>query len=249
MEKQQGIRQKSMVRKIVITILLATTIHAAAAAQTKKISVGAGIGIQGISVGLATKLNGNLQLRADITGHVNIPIEFTYEPFHIPVKIETGKYKALNILLDYFTKKGKPFYLTAGMAIGNGYVAKTYNTSPFLKQADWEKELIIVDGTMITTDDKGIVSAKVRTNAPMPYAGCGIEKKVFRNKARIQADFGILYSGGFTIWTKGKTLQDLQTERNVQIKSGDVFSIDKRMIDTIGRIPVIPTVKMTIYIN
>lgn len=221
------------------------------------VSLGVGVGLDGVSLQAAAPIGSILQLR--LGGSYMPPIGYSFTAKNI--EFQPGEtidldlraqacMRAFNAMLDLFPGKETTFRFSFGMFAGPGTLVTLFNTKPYLEESEWGNEGIQIGDTFISTDDKGISRINADVAKVMPYFGIGAGRAVNANKAvSFCFDLGVCYSGGIGIWTHGTNTKTWKDDY-IRITSTDIKNFggdDMGIIDKLGNIPVLPLMKFSLF--
>ena len=241
-----------------ISILLAgaaiVAFSATASAQVANhLALGVGVGFDGVSLEAGLPLGSHFQVRAggaytppagrdfQITGVEYEPGEFIDLDLH-----GQFAFRGFNMMVDMFPSAKSRFRFTVGMYAGPGHIVSVHNNTPYLDEEDWGTAGITIGDTFITTDDTGVSRANLDVNKVMPYLGIGGGRAACKSGVNFLFDFGACYSGGLKVCTHGQNLRTGE-DSYVRISSADVDNRDEGVIDILGKIPVLPMMRFSLF--
>ena len=229
----------------------------------KHAALGVTAGLDGIGIEAATALGDHFQLRA---GYALMP--FTYSKnlnlgtgtvigqkrdfSNIPVTVKMWYGGNGNLMADWFPGDGS-FHLTAGLFAGSGKLLKgDVDVTRVIKSDEWGRVAVAFDnGVSFSTDVNGIAHADAVVLKVMPYVGIGLGHAVGNGPVSFSLDLGALITGGAKpqVYNYVKNTMDSSNPvESTQLTSAMVNNKDKGWIDTIGKIPVFPMLKVNVFV-
>ena len=201
-------------------ILLLLVLACALPARAQYLSLGAGVGTDGISVELGARLGGHLQLRTGYgfaTGLVGATINGISVPEHpgdpsgkqvaTPMTVKLGMNEG-RVLFDIFPGSSD-FHISVGAHMGSPRVARG-----ILKglPADYNTAGLIVDGYLVKATG-GVLEAALCGKglgtdrfAVKPYAGVGYGRAIQKKSpVSFSVDLGVQYQGKLFFQAQGET--------------------------------------------
>ena len=172
---------------------------------------------------------------------------------NIPINAALWKGGLGKVLLDIYPDKGIPFRFVAGAFFGNGkLIGATMDMSNAIPEKYYRMGLGI-NQISFSTDEKGVANADAMVNKVLPYLGLGFGR-CMQPKKRVTFSFelGVVYTGGIK-----PTLYDYSNPAQVQtsvVTSKDLImddgkQLDKGIIDKVSGIPVLPMMKLGLYVR
>ena len=257
----------------ILASLLAISVFSVRAQEDKQIfnhlAVAPTIGFDGIGAEAITTLTPYVQV------HAGIAMMLPYIPVNgssikaIPETIDiNGNVRQLrnnisavaslnsvsgNILFDIFPGKTTPFHFTVGLYISDPKLfAVDVDASKVLKQDEYASYYIQLNQnnpqTRISSDAKGHIKADLSYWTVRPYFGIGFGRGL-RSDKRVSTtvDLGVVYAGNPKVQSYDYTLS--AEGKPVVFTSAMLDNKDKGIIDIVSKIPVLPVVKVNIYIR
>jgi len=181
----------------------------------------------------------------------------------------SGKLPGSGSLLLDFHPGGKSFHLTAGIFYGSSDFARMYNTRALPESYRNFGVAYHADGDMssskfytIQTDDRGFLSAALKSGAVRPFVGLGFGSAIPRKRVGLIFDFGVEYTGGLELHTDALNLYGdvvdipittagvMKTVYEMRGSSSERF-YDKYFdyIDELRELPVLPVARVSIFVK
>ena len=202
-------------------LLLLLVLSCVLPARAQKMSLGAGVGTDGVSVELAAALGGHVQMRAGYgfaTGLVGVTVNKISVPEHpgdpsgpsvaTPMTVKLGMNEG-RLLFDFFPGSGD-FHITAGAHLGSPCFARG-----ILKglPSDYNTAGLYVDGYLVKATN-GVLEAALcgkgfGTNAfaVKPYLGVGYGRPIKKSsRVSFSVDLGAQYQGKPFFKAQGETV-------------------------------------------
>ncbi len=230
-------------------------------------AAGVTVGIDGFGFEMATTMSPYVQVRG---GYSIFP--YTYKRtesfslalkgkgsernYEIPIGITIFKGGSGKLLFDIFPGKNTDFHFTLGAYTGFGKLGYAYgDCTNYLDEYEYANLEVDFNGISVTTDQKGyaIIDAKAKTGSFIPYAGLGFGRTVRPgSRVRVSFDLGALITGGLKFQTYN--FHDSPKGRAIPITSASLADdngnlADDGLIDKFSKFPVIPMLKLNIFIN
>lgn len=229
---------------------------AASAQYFDHLALGAGLGLDGISLQAAAPVGDFVQLR--IGGSYMPPFgykgnikDFQYQPGEtLSLGIDArANIKSFNAMVDLFPGRQTPFHFTVGLFAGPGTLVSTILT-PETEDKDWAESGIRIGDVMVLTDRDGAAKINVGVNKVLPYLGIGTGRAADKSKfVSFCFDLGVCYSGGLGLYTYGTNIKTGQ-EEYIRITSNDFKehdADDRGIVDKLYGIPVVPMLKFSLF--
>jgi len=250
---------KRLFSVILISAALLGASFTSGAQYFNHLSLGIGAGIDGASVQLGVPVGPLLQIRAGASYMPQFGIPYTISNVHFEgntygdVDLKGSlAFKSVNAMLDFFPGRKTKFHLTAGIYyspefFGNGTWAVAVGSSDKLgpHEGIWIGENYEY---YVQSDEDAKVTGYLRTKQFLPYFGIGSGRPVGLNSAvSFLFDMGVCYLGseGFGAYTEAYR-NGIQKEM-IRVTSADVENRDKGLIDLVGKIPVMPILKFSLF--
>ena len=158
-----------------------------------------------------------------------------------------------NLLFDIFPGKTTSFHFTAGLYFADPkLIAVDVDASKVLKQDEYARYAIELNNqdpqSRISSDAQGHIKADLSYNVVRPYFGIGFGRGI-RSDKRVSTtvDLGVVYAGNPKLQSYDYTRVD--GGRPVVITSEMLQNKDNGIIDKFCKIPILPVVKVNIYIR
>ena len=242
---------------LVAAVLTALPSTRASAQYFDHLALGLSVGVDGFGLELAAPIGNQFQMRA---GYACLPPMWKpHAVFHlapnrdreaVDVDIEAEVlFHNANLLFDWHPA-GKGFFFTAGAYAGPGKVITLRNRNTFLDEVDWGTSGVVIDNTLVTSDDKGNVSIDLKVWPVRPYVGFGYGTPVRADKrVGFNVELGTCFTGGYKVYAKGKDLDTGDDGVVTRVTSASVNNEDKGIIDKMAKFPIIPMLKAGIFIR
>lgn len=218
------------------------------------LSVGVTAGTPGIGFDVAAPIGNYVQVRAGVAfmpsikfgtdlDVVEIPSDFTGKyPETVEVEAKVG-FTNGKLLFDVFPFKSSSFHITAGAYFGSSAIIKAYNKEDGLLQdiADYNathpgQEIGYELGDyLLTPDDKGNISAEIKTASFKPYVGLGFGRAVPKKRIGFMFEAGVQFWGSPKLYCNGDRL----TEEDFNGEDGGLMK-------TLSKITVYPVINFRI---
>lgn len=253
--------------------LLAVSVFSLRAQEDKQIfnhlAVAPTIGFDGIGAEAITTLTPYVQV------HAGLSMMLPYIPVNgssiksIPETIDingnqrqlrnnisaVGSFNSIsgNLLFDIFPSKNTSFHFTVGLYFADPKLfAVDIDASKVLKQDEYASYYIQLNENMpesrISSDAKGHIKADLTYNVVRPYFGIGFGRGIrFDKRVSTTVDLGVVYAGNPKIQSYDYTLNP--DGKPVVLTSEMLDNKDKGFINAFSKIPVLPVVKVNIYIR
>ncbi len=250
-------------KKTILLCLAVILLSANAGAQVfNRLSVGAGVGTDGLSIELATPIGSHVDLRAGYgaavglvgvkIGGLNIP-EHPGDPnsrnVEVPLKINLGMNDA-RLLFNIYPSAHKGFHFTVGAYLGSPcFVRGKLIDLP----ADYSSVGIDVDGYLVRAD-QGVLATELCAPglgsgnfAVKPYLGIGFGRAVSpEGRVSFSIDLGAQYQGKIGLWAEGEGL----TGRVKKVQLGDEIEEFAEIMDTASKYANFwPTLNFRLYVK
>ena len=252
-----------------LAALAVSLLSLSASAQDKQlfnhVALGVSAGIDGIGVEAILPASPYLQIRG---GYSYFPYSYknnvnlgTYQfndgttanLNNIPLNAAIWKGGLGKVLLDIYPSRAIPFRFVAGAFFGSGkLVGGSMDFSKAIPQ-DYYQMGIGMNGISFSTDKDGIAYADAAVMKVLPYLGLGFGRGLDpKKRVTFSFELGVVYSGGIK-----PTLYDYSDPTTVQtsvISSKDLVmddgkQLDKGIIDKVSGIPVLPMMKLGLYVR
>lgn len=270
MNKKIGPMKKTFA---ILTALLAISVFSVRAQEDKQmfnhLAVAPTIGFDGIGAEAITTITPYLQLHAGIAMMLPyIPINgssIKAIPETIDIKGNTRQLRnnisavaslnsvSGNLLFDIFPGKNTSFHFTVGLYFADPkLLAVDVDASKVLKQDEYASYYLQLNEndpkTRISSDKEGHIKADLSYWTVRPYFGIGFGRGI-RSDKRVSTtvDLGVVYAGNPKVQSYDYTLSD--AGKPVVFTSEMLDNKDKGIINTISNIPVLPVVKVNIFIR
>lgn len=221
------------------------------------VGLNAGVGTEGISVGIAAPITDYLELGfgvnfmpgIEVKGDVNVDFDIPaqYTTFGIPtndkVKI-TGDFArtTMDVKLNVYPFGGNSkFFIAGGFSFGGEKMAKisghsdlvesTLNTYPELRPY-FSAELDKYD---IKFDDNGNINGDIRVKNFRPYVGLGFGRLVPKNRIGCRFELGCQFAGKLKVY-----------QNNTELKINELNDADDDLSKVIDKLNVYPVLKFTL---
>lgn len=158
-----------------------------------------------------------------------------------------------NLLFDIFPGKKTPFHFTVGLYFADpNLFALDVDASKVLKKDEYASYYIQLNesdpNSRISSDKNGHILANLKYNVVRPYFGIGFGRGIRPNKrVSTTVDLGVVYAGNPKVQSYDFTLSD--AGKPVVLNSAMLQNKDRGIVDVLNKIPVLPVVKVNIYIR
>ncbi len=224
------------------------------------LSLGIGLGMDGIGVVLAVPVSPYVQLRGGYSifpysFYKLIETDYVWEDIHleeIPAMFTCWKGGTGKVLLDFFPGKKTPFRLTAGIYVGPGkYLHWEANMGGIVNEVEYASRTFHYRDFTFSTDKDGKIVADALMKRCVPYVGLGYGRAVKPGK-RIHfcVDWGVLITGGTSIQTYN--FVDNPSGEPVVLRSKDLVTpggrqLDRGWADRASDSPVLPMLSFSLF--
>ncbi|MDE6265783.1 MAG: hypothetical protein K2M07_00335 [Muribaculaceae bacterium] len=202
----------------VITLLFAFAINAQSLDIFNHLSVGAGVGTNGVSIEVASPLTPWVQVRAgvsimpDITFNTDTDVDYTrpdgsYASTEIDLKGGLGRTQGSLIFNAYPVPK-IPVYVAVGAYFGGNNLLKLTGHSDDLRNL--KDASIEVGDYNIPVDKDGNVRGGLRVNSFRPYFGIGWGRAVPKKRVNFSMDLGIQIEGTPKVYSESGDIEQLE---------------------------------------
>lgn len=236
-------------RNLLCAVLLvgaSVNVQQAAAQQElgvfNSLAVGAGVGLTGVDVNVATSITPYLALRGGLSIMPNFNLSTDVdvdvsgmEGSDVPSTIEMeGSIKRVSgeVLLNVYPFKGS-FFIAAGAYFGGSSIVKISGHSDALANLPADAGVIIGDYT-IPVDKNGNVSGGLRVNSFRPYVGLGFGRVVPKKRISVMFELGVQFHGKPEVYTNYGDVSQLMAE----LDADDTFS------DIMDKLTFYPVLKL-----
>ena len=252
-----------------LAALAVSLLSLSASAQDKQVfnhvALGVSAGIDGFGVEAVLPATPYLQIRGGYSimpftytrnvnlGQFDMPDGTKLDLNNIPLSASLWKGGLGKVLLDIYPGKGIPFRIVAGAFIGNGkLIGATMDLSKAIPQSYYQTG-IGRNNVTISTDGNGKAYADAAVMKVLPYLGLGFGRCLDpKKRVAFSFELGVVYSGGIK-----PTLYDYSDPAGVQssvITSKDLVmddgkQLDNGIIDKVSGIPVLPMMKLGLYVR
>lgn len=218
------------------------------------LSAGINVGTPGIGFDVAAPIGNYVQVRAGVSFMPNIKFGTDLDisdggsiaGYRIPETLEVeAKVGFTNgkLLFDVFPFKSSSFHITAGAYFGSSAIIKAYNKEDGVLQdlADYNRanpgnEIGYELGDyLLTPDDKGNISAEIKTASFKPYVGLGFGRAVPKKRIGFMFEAGVQFWGSPKLYCNGDRL----TEEDFNGEDGGLMK-------TLSKITVYPVINFRI---
>ena len=174
-----------------------------------------------------------------------------------------------NLLVDFHPSAGS-FRVTAGLFFSSQDFIKVYNTIPLPESYHAAGVNYFIDADKsdisnfyrIQANEKGIMSAALKTSAVKPFIGIGFGSAVPKGRVGASFDLGFEYSGGLSLTAPARNISgeletiDLttvglkQTVKDIRTNKDDK-SYDKYLeyVDKLRALPVLPVARISVFVK
>ena len=158
-----------------------------------------------------------------------------------------------NLLFDIFPGRNTSFHFTVGMYISDPKLLNVdVDASTVLKSDEYASYYMLLNdsdpNSRISSDKNGHIMADIKYNVVRPYFGIGFGRGIRPGKrVSTTVDLGVVYAGNPKIESYDYTLSN--EGKPVVLTSAMLQNKDKGIVDLYNKIPVLPVVKVNIYIR
>lgn len=256
----------------ILALLMAISVFSVSTrAQDKQIfnhlSIAPTIGFDGLGVELATPITPILSLRAGYSIFIppsvtttldllpeNVTINGTSRPLRevAPVTLHMNL-GAPKLFLDIYPGKHTPFHFTVGAYFANpALMSVDVNLTKTLQANEYASAYIELESgnlnSRITSDKNGYAHGGVIGNVVRPYLGIGFGHNInLQSRVSCTFDMGLVYWGNPSVQTYNYSMSD--EGKAVVLTSSMVQNKDKGLIDAFGKIPILPVMKLNVFIR
>ncbi len=240
-----------------------------AQAQDKQIfnhvALGVSAGIDGIGAEVVLPATPYLQIRG---GYSFLPFSYkknldfgkfeteqigTLDFSSIPSAFTLWKGGLGKVLLDIYPAKGIPFRFVAGAFIGNGkMVGGSLDVSKAIQPEDYEAGFGM-NGVSVSTDEKGMIYLDATVLKVLPYLGLGFGRPLDpKKRVAFSFELGVVYTGGIKFMTYDYSNPNkIQTSQitSQTLVDDNGKQLDNGIIDKVSGIPVLPMMKLGVYVR
>ena len=210
------------------------------------LAVGAGVGLTGVDVNLATPITPYLALRGGLSvmPNFNMSTDVDIEvdggqTSGVPSSMEMeGSLKRVSgeVLLNVYPFKKSSFFIAAGAYFGGSSLVKISGHSDELANlsADAGNAGIVIGDYTIPADENGNVSGGLRVNSFRPYVGLGFGRVVPKKRVSVMFEMGVQFHGKPEVYTDYGDVNQLMDE----LDADDTFS------EIMDKLTVYPVLKL-----
>lgn len=262
-----------MKKKFLMMAILSLVCTTSGFAQFKRtifnhVGLNAGVGTEGISIGIATPVSNFLELEAgvdvlpkvlkisdkmDMTADASFMVQG--QSVRIPdseVDVDADFSRtAFHVKANVYPFGGNSkFFVAGGFAFGGAKLAKLSGKSDELKQVlqqypGYEEEILNHVGVNISDyninfDKNGEINADLRANSIRPYLGVGLGRLVPKHRLAYRWELGCQYMGKLRIYQNGEEVEIRNILNDTLGKSGSDIA------DVIDKIKFYPVLKLHI---
>ena len=218
------------------------------------LSVGVTAGTPGIGFDVAAPIGNYVQVRAGVAFMPSIKFGTDLDVsdgseiagYKIPETVEVeAKVGFTNgkLLFDVFPFKRSSFHITAGAYFGSSAIIKAYNKKDGLLAdlAEYNRKNpgneigYELGDYLLTPDDKGNISAEIKTASFKPYIGLGIGRAVPKKRIGFMFEAGVQFWGSPKLYCNGDRLTE-----------DDFNGEDGGLMKTLSKITVYPVINFRI---
>lgn len=256
-----------------ITALLTLSVFCVRAQDNQiftHLSVAPTIGLDGIGVEVATNLTPYVQIHAGYSLFIPPVLGFKGSSFSsIPetIKINENDVRPLReavsaktyfnlgggkLLFDIFPGKNTPFHFTVGLYFCDPkFLAADVDMSKVLRSDEYASYYFELQkdnsASRISSDKNGHFFADVSYNVVRPYLGIGFGRPIRHDKrVSVTFDMGVIYTGNAKLQSYDYTLNE--NGKPVILTSAMLDNKDKGAVDSVSKIPVMPMLKLNVFI-
>ncbi len=209
------------------------------------LAVGAGVGLTGVDVNVATSITPYLALRGGLSVMPNFSLTTDVDvemsgmgSSDIPSTIEMeGSIKRVSgeVLLNVYPFKGT-FFIAAGAYFGGSSIVKINGHSDELANlaAEAGDASIVIGDYTIPVDENGNVSGGLRVNGFRPYVGLGFGRVVPKKRVSVMFEMGVQFHGKPEVYTNYGDIGQLMDE----LDADDTFS------EIMDKLTIYPVLKL-----
>lgn len=226
------------------------------------LSLGIGVGLDGLGLDLAVPASPFVQLRA---GYAIFPYTFkkTIDVNGTFAGLDMGSFPASftfwkggngKFLIDLFPCKKTPFHFTAGVFAGAGkYIHWEADWQYQIEEEEYAARTFTYNGFTFSTDAKGQVQADAKMKRWVPYVGLGYGRAV--NPARnlsVSVDLGLLITGGTQIVTynyANNPSGDPVVLHSQNLVTPGGRQLDRGWADRASSSPVLPMLSINVFFH
>lgn len=250
-----------MMKRFLLVCIAALALTANAGAQVfDHLSVGLGLGTDGISLELAAPLGDHIDFRAGYgfgPGLIGINVGSVAFPVHpgapsgpsagVPLQLKLGMSDA-RLLFNFYPGHGG-FHITVGAYMGSPRVVRALLSN---MPSDYNTAGIEVDGYLVKAS-AGSIPASIYAKgiggtgyAVKPYVGVGYGRAVPDKRVGFSIDLGAQYQGKPTVWARGEGV----TGRTKDVEITDSFAELKNAVEKYGKYTAFwPTLTFHLYVK
>ena len=220
------------------------------------LALGVSVGVDGFGLQLAAPIGNQFQMRAGYS--VLPPMWKPHKVFHLeesgshdPTDVDIEAvvlFHNANLMFDWHPA-GKGFFIAAGAFAGPSTAITVRNRNTFLAEEDWGTSGVTIGNVMVTSDDKGNISGKLKVWPVRPYVGIGYGTPV---KADKRVGFNIELGTCFTnykIALRGRNLDTLEDNVEVTVNSAALNNEDKGIVDKMRKFPILPMLRFGLFVR
>ena len=251
-----------------LAALAVTFLSLTASAQDKQlfnhVALGASAGIDGLGVELVLPATPYLQIRGGYsilpytyTNNLNLgKIEiagFKKDATNVPISATPWQGGLGKVFLDIFPGRGLPFRFVAGAFFGSGkLIDVNADLRSVLEPKDY-KTGFGYNGISISTDGDGFAHMDASVLKVLPYLGLGFGRPLnLQKRVGFSFELGVVYTGGVKVTAYDysnphKVQTSVVTSKNLVDDNGK--QLDNGLIDKVSGIPVLPMMKLGVYVR
>lgn len=199
-------------RKLFVAILLWAGLQGAQAAPDifNHLGIGAGIGVNGISVEVATPITGFVNLRAGVSYIPGITFngdaDYAYtigtvsSTGSVSLKGDLGRVQG-QVIFNVYPVPKVPFYVAAGAYFGGNKLLKITGHAPELAAAASQNGGAVIGDYEIPVDPQGNISGGLTVKNFRPYLGLGWGRAIPGKLVNFAIEIGAQFQGKPELYT------------------------------------------------
>ncbi len=243
-------------KKALAIVAALFTLGVSAYAQVfNHLSVGPSIG-DGLGVEIAMPIGSHVQVRGGYSLSIPIPVNLDLSDMardtdrdfsNVGVTFGTWKGGVGNLTFDFFPSAHRAFHFSAGILISSGKMLRVKaDLTKVLRPDEYGTLGFGPEGKeVISSDPNGYAYLDWAANKVMPFIGLGWGRPCRQDRlVSVVFDMGVAYTGKTSFQSYNYIYNP---ERVVAINSAYFDNQDKGAIDIINGIPVMPTLKLTVF--